>query len=488
MANKYKVVIGLEIHVQLTESPTKLFCQCKANYRNYPPNTNVCPVCLGMPGALPVVQEKPLIYSLAASIALGCKPSHIIVFTRKHYFYPDLPKNYQITEYEGAHGSPVCRGGVFTFLNPTDWAWKKVRIRRINLEEDPGRSIYEAGGIISSPIVKVDYNRSGVPLLEIVTEPDLSDPKEARALVEFILLTLEYLGIVNPRLEGAFRVDANISLEGGERVEIKNIGSAMDVEKALSYEIIRQKHILASGGKVRRETRHWDSQKGMTFSLRTKETEEEYLYFPDPDLPPIIVTEKLLRRARELIKILPDEVYTIITGHGIQKEIAWSITKSPHMAKLYLNASQYVNDKATLARLIGVDLKGELKEKGVENPSLVDLPGIDTIIRLVKMVEEKELTYDTIKGLVIPKLVENPGVELEAILPGKTTITEDLIIEVLENNNKAVCDYLRGKQKALNYLVGAVIRRLGKVAVDPREIREHIIKCIEKRMEKIECK
>ena len=471
-------MIGLEIHVQLTNSPTKLFCQCKAEYRQYPPNTNICPVCLGMPGALPVVQPVPLIYAVAASYALGCKPNPMIIFTRKHYYYPDLPKNYQITEFEGAHGAPVCKDGLFRYLDPNTWEWKSVRIRRINLEEDPGRSTYDKGGITRSPFVHVDYNRSGVPLLEIVTEPDLRSPREARALVEYLLLTLEYMGVMNPRLEGAFRVDSNISVGGGERVEVKNIGSTLDVEKAIRYEILRQSKIIETGGVVTRETRHWDSVKGITVPLRHKEEEEEYLYFPDPDLPPVPITPRVKRQAAELLRLTPADVYRKITGYGVKREIAWSITLVPALAKLYLRTASMAKDRILAAKLVGVDLKGELKEKGIEHPSENLLPKPDTIARLVNMVTDKELPYDTVKGIVLPRILDNPNVTLDQVIPKKASISEDLIIKILKENRRAVCDYLQGKKKALNYLVGVVIRTLGKVAVDPRELRNIIEKTI----------
>lgn len=211
-----KVTIGLEIHVQMSEAGSKLFCNCKADYRGLNVNTNVCPVCLGLPGALPVVSRRSVELALATSLALKCEIPKFIVFTRKHYFYPDLPKNYQISMIERAGGVPICRNGVISFLDPSRWEWKSCRIRRVNIEEDPGRTVYEEGGITGSPYALVDYNRSGVPLLEIVTEPDIETPRDARLLVEYLLLTLEYLGVTNPRLEGVFRVDANISLDGVE--------------------------------------------------------------------------------------------------------------------------------------------------------------------------------------------------------------------------------------------------------------------------------
>lgn len=472
------VKIGLEIHVQLSEAGTKLFCDCDSEYRKYRPNENVCPVCLGLPGALPVPGRRPVELALAAALALNCKPPRALVFTRKHYFYPDLPKNYQITQFEKVGGAPVCTGGYLDYLNPDDWSWRRVRIRRINLEEDPGRTYYE-GTILTSRYAYVDYNRSGVPLLEIVTEPDLRSPRDARVMVEYLLLTLEYLGATNPRLEGVFRVDANVSIEGGERVEIKNIGSTLDVERALKYEINRQRLIIERGGRVQRETRHWDAERGVTKPLRYKEEEEEYLYFPDPDLPPLLVTGDLLENVRSRLGWSPKKVYEEIVSKGVKREVAWSITSIPAASKLYLEAVKAGGDPKILARMIGVDLKGELRERGKDPYEPVNWPDAGKLARLSKLVEKGEYTYDSIKGLVIPKLVSNPRASLDEILPQKVGDITPLVEEVLRSEKTAVQDYLAGKEKALNYLVGAVMRRARRRALDPRRVRSELLKRLE---------
>lgn len=468
-----KARIGLEIHVQLTQAGTKLFCGCDSEYRKYPPNTNVCPVCLGLPGALPVPSRSAVVLALAAAMLLNCRIPKAIVFTRKHYFYPDLPKNYQITQYERAGGAPVCMGGVFEYLDPDSWVWRSVRIRRLNLEEDPGRSIYPEGSILSSPIVLVDYNRSGVPLLEIVTEPDLGSPREARALVEYLLLSLEYIGAVNPRLEGAFRVDANISLESGERVEVKNIGSTIEVERALAYEYRRQKLILEHGGKVERETRHWDAARRVTKPLRHKEEEEEYLYMPDPDLPPVL-TRPLLDEARARIKEQPRRVFEWITGRGVSREAAWSITQVLPAARVFMKAVEMGGDPRLLARIIGVDYKGVLKEidKDVYDPK--NWPSPQVFARLSQLVERGEYPLEALTGIVLPRLARDPKSSLQEILPERASGVRELVRSVIAENEKAVKDYFSGREKALDYLVGQVIRRVGKRAVDPRLVRKLI--------------
>ncbi len=473
------VRIGLEIHVQLSEAGTKLFCNCDSEYRKYKPNENVCPVCLGLPGALPVPGRRPVELALAAALALNCEPPRALVFTRKHYFYPDLPKNYQITQFEKVGGAPVCTGGYLDYLSPDDWEWRRVRIRRINLEEDPGRTVYE-GSILTSRYAYVDYNRSGVPLLEIVTEPDLRSPRDARVMVEYLLLTLEYLGATNPRLEGVFRVDANVSVEGGERVEIKNIGSTLDVEKALRYEINRQRLVLERGGRVERETRHWDAERGVTKPLRYKEEEEEYLYFPDPDLPPVLITSELLEAARRRVEEWsPRRVYEEILGLGVKREVAWSITSVPAAAKTYLSAVKAGGDPGILARIVGVDLKGELREQGRDPYDPASWPDPGKLAELSLLVAKGEYTYDAIRGLVLPRLASNPAASLKEVLPEKVEDLEPLVDEVLREEEKAVKDYLSGKKKALNYLVGAVMRRARKRALDPRKARELLLKKLE---------
>ncbi len=475
-----KPVIGLEVHVQLTGAGTKLFCSCDVDYRGKPPNTNVCPVCLGLPGALPVPNRRAVIQALATALLLNCRIPSAIVFTRKHYFYPDLPKNYQITQFERAGGSPVCTSGFLEYLDPDNWTWRTTRIRRINLEEDPGRSTYPGGSIVSSDTVLVDYNRSGVPLLEIVTEPDIPSPRSARAFVEYLLLNLEYIGAVNPRLEGAFRVDANISVEGGERVEIKNIGSTLEVERALYYEYKRQKLIIERGGKVERETRHWDAERRITRPLRHKEEEEEYLYMPDPDLPPLL-TKPLLDEARKLLSIKPRTLLDMISNDGSPLQVAWSIVQVKPAANLYMITRNKVRDRRILARLIGIDYKGALREAGKDPYDPRNWPKPEIIARLADLVSTGEYPPEAIRGLVLPMLARNPNLNIEKILPEKAYGLEDIVDQVIATNTKAVRDYYSGKSKAVDYLVGQVIRRLGRKAVDPRHVRRLLIDKLEKK-------
>jgi aspartyl-tRNA(Asn)/glutamyl-tRNA(Gln) amidotransferase subunit B len=309
--------IGLEIHVQITTLKTKLFCRCSADYRGAPPNTHVCPVCLGLPGALPTINRKAVEHAIAVCLALNGQVADELVFERKHYFYPDLPKNYQITQYT----KPICRGGYVEV--EVKGRSKKVRIRRINLEEDPGRIVYPSGSPLTSPYALVDYNRSGVALLEIVTEPDMESPEEASAFLEKLRSILEHLGVCDCGLEGAMRVDANVSIEGGERVEVKNIGSISEVERALRYEIVRHATTLMKGGRVARETRHWDPVRKVTVPARVKEYEEDYRYMPDPNLPPVPIPSELVEKIRAELPELPDErVKRLVSQYGLALKTA----------------------------------------------------------------------------------------------------------------------------------------------------------------------
>jgi aspartyl-tRNA(Asn)/glutamyl-tRNA(Gln) amidotransferase subunit B len=475
------VKIGLEVHVQLTEAGTKLFCGCKANYRGMEPNTNVCPVCLGLPGALPVPQRRPLLLAVAASLALNCEIPKRIVFTRKHYFYPDLPKNYQITQYKG-HGAPVCLRGKLRYLDPDEWSWKEVKISRINLEEDPGRSVYEKGGILRSRYVYVDYNRSGVPLLEIVTEPMLKSAREARRFVEALLLTLEYIGATNPRLEGAFRVDANVSVAGGERVEVKNIGSTLDLEKAINYEILRQKRIVENGGKVRRETRHWDPVKGVTRPLRYKEEESEYLYMPEPDIPPVPVAP-LLKEAKRLAKESPWKRFEELVSIGIPREHAWSIVQTKTSLELFLEALRRGGNAEILSKLVAVDLKGEMKKIGRAPYEIESWPPVDTLVKISQLVEMGSLTYDYVKLNIVPKLARDPKKPLEELLPKGKADPRILANLAIKYSEKAVKDFMNGRRKALEYIVGVGVSiALAKgLSVDPKEIRKEILKILSRK-------
>ncbi len=276
------VIVGLEVHCQL-DTKSKLFCGCSTDYRSDGPNTHVCPVCLGLPGAMPVLNKRAIEYAMRVAKALNCTVLHESEFSRKNYFYPDLDKAYQITQYD----KPLAEGG-YLEIEGDEGGEKRIRITRIHVEEDPGRLVH-MGNAERGKYSLVDYNRAGIPLIEIVSEPDMRSPKEARKFLNKLRATLEYLSVFDSDKEGSLRVDANISIKGSERVEVKNITSYKGVEKALTFEITRQKNVLRRGQKVDRETRHFLESRGITQSARSKELEHDYRYFPEPDLRPLHV-------------------------------------------------------------------------------------------------------------------------------------------------------------------------------------------------------
>ena len=277
-----QVIVGLEVHCQL-DTKSKLFCGCSTDYRSDGPNTHVCPVCLGLPGAMPVLNKRSIEYAMRVAKALNCTVLHESEFSRKNYFYPDLDKAYQITQYD----KPLAEGG-YLEIEADEGGEKRIRLTRIHVEEDPGRLVH-MGNTERGKYSLVDYNRAGIPLIEIVSEPDMRSPKEARKFLNKLRATLEYLSVFDSEKEGSLRVDANISIKGSERVEVKNISSYKGVEKALTFEITRQKNLLRRGQKVERETRHYLEARGVTQSSRSKEQEHDYRYFPEPDLRPLHV-------------------------------------------------------------------------------------------------------------------------------------------------------------------------------------------------------
>ena len=297
MSNNYDgVKIGLEIHCQLTALNTKMFCNCSSDYRGKSPNTLLCMVCTGLPGSLPVLNKRALEAAIKIGLALNCKISSNSNFFRKNYFYPDSPKNYQITQYDKAGGIAIANDGhVETNLGG-------VRITRIQMEEDPGKLQYE-GSITTSSNTLIDYNRAGISLVEIVTEPDIVSPKHAREFLNTIQSIVETIGECDSKLDGSMRADANVSISDGRRVEVKNITSFKEVERALNFEITRQKTIQAAS---KMETRHWDEVRRVTVTLRVKEDEEGYRYFPDPDLPPMVISDDYVDELRKSLPELPE--------------------------------------------------------------------------------------------------------------------------------------------------------------------------------------
>ncbi|HIH69412.1 Asp-tRNA(Asn)/Glu-tRNA(Gln) amidotransferase subunit GatB [Methermicoccus shengliensis] len=458
-----RVVIGLETHVQLNTLKSKMFCGCSTEYHDAEPNTHVCPVCLGLPGSLPVLNEGAVEAAIRVALALDCQIGEWTQFYRKNYYYPDLPKGFQISQYDypiGKHGHVEIEG---------DEGTKSVGITRVHMEEDPGRLVH-LGSIEHARYTLVDYNRSGMPLLEVVSEPDLSSPKEARRYLDKLRSILEYLEVFDADKEGAMRVDANISLEGGTRVEIKNISSHKGVERALHYEIVRQKNALRRGSKIVQETRHFDEARGVTVSLRTKERAEDYRYFPEPDLVPLRIKEEWVSNIAKSLPELPDEKRErFIAQYGIAPTHARSLTSDIRLANLFERVAGQC-DPALSAAWIADVIKGELNYRGLPSDAL----DAAHIVDVLKMLQRGEISDRAAVQVIRTCLDENLSPEQVVEREGLRKAGEDelkpVVERVLADNQRAVSDYFAGKPQAINYLVGQVMS-LTKGRADPKVAR-----------------
>ncbi len=463
------VVIGLEVHVQLNKLRTKLFCSCPLDYYGEEPNSHVCPVCLGLPGAMPVLNKEALKAAIKVALALNAEINPVMRFDRKNYFYPDLPKGFQISQYD----MPFAWGGYL--IIETENGEKKVTLKRIHMEEDPGKLTYR-GSITTAKYSLIDYNRSGVPLLEIVTEPVLNSPKEARAFLNNLRIILEYLEVFDGDLEGAMRVDANISIAGGGRVEIKNISSFKGVEKALTYEITRQRNLLRRGKAVRRETRHFDEANNITVSLRGKEEEQDYRYFPEPDLVPII-TEDFIKEVRKTLPEMPWEKRDrLIKQYNLSFEKAKILVLDPKMADYFEEVAKKIDAKIAARWIVDV-LRGELNYRGWSFKEAEKRMPIKEFVRLLEYFTRDEITEKGVVEVIRTKLDEGGRVD-EIIRKKKLfSIPKEEIVrlckEAIERNPKAVEDYKSGKKQAANFLVGFVMK-MTKGRADPGETAKMI--------------
>ena len=465
--NRNKILIGLEVHTQLTSMKTKLFCGCSSDYRGKDPNTLVCPVCFGIPGALPVLNKKAVEFAVMAALALNCKISERMFFFRKNYYYPDMPKNFQISQYDRAGGVPLAVDGSLHI--EVGKKRKKIRISRVHLEEDPGRLVH-LGPIDQSPYTLVDYNRSGIALLEVVTDPDLDSPKEARIFLQKLRSILEHLEIFDGGLEGAMRCDANISLAGGTRVEIKNISSFKEVERALSFEIMRQKDLLEKGLAVRRETRHWDETRRITITLRTKEEEHDYRYFPEPDLVPIVITKDFIEKVKEEIPELPEaRIQRFTTTYSIPQYDAEVLVSDKALADFFERSVKLYNRPKEVSNWMMSDLLRCLYENNLELPESKITP--EHLIEMIRLIDEGVIS-GKIGKRVLPEIVltgRRPWQIVEE--KGWVKITSREALEktadrVFKENPKAVKDALLD-EKAVNFLVGQLMKAT-KGKADPQ--------------------
>ncbi|MEM0315262.1 MAG: Asp-tRNA(Asn)/Glu-tRNA(Gln) amidotransferase subunit GatB [Archaeoglobaceae archaeon] len=458
------VIIGLEVHAQMNKLKSKLFCSCSTTYHKSPPNTHVCPVCLGMPGAMPVVNREAIKAGIKVALALNAEVQPMIVFDRKNYFYPDLPKNFQISQYD----RPLALGGYVTI--ESDGKEKKITLKRIHIEEDPGKLSYR-GSITTANYSLIDYNRSGMPLLEIVTEPVISSPREARTFLNKLRMVLEYLNVFDGELEGAMRVDANISIAGGARVEIKNISSFKGVEKALNYEIMRQKNLLKRGKAVVRETRHFDESQEITVSLRSKEEEQDYRYFPEPDLP-VIYTSELVKEVEGTLPEMPEEKRERLKReYGIAENYAKVLILDLKMADYFEKVAKLVDPKLAVTWVVDV-LRGELNYRDWTFYDCFKVFSPEEFAKLLKLFIEERITEKGVVEVIRTKL--DKGGDIEKIVAEKGLFAipkseiERFCREAIEENPKAVQDYYSGKKQALNFLVGQVMKKT-RGRADPEE-------------------
>ncbi len=479
-SDDYTVVIGLEVHVQL-ETDTKIFCGC-ATDPEAEPNTNVCPVCLGLPGALPVLNEAAVTAAIKVTKALNGSIPETTRFHRKNYYYPDLPKNFQITQYE----DPICQGGHVEVEHEGDR--RTIGIRRAHLEEDPGSLRHVGGSIDTADYTLIDYNRAGTPLLEIVTEPDFRAPGEVRAFLTKLTEMLEYLDVFDTSRDGSLRVDANISLveetavdTNGEidtaaladanRTEVKNISSHKGAERALAYEVTRQKNALRRGRAVDQETRHWDESKGITVGMRSKEAEKDYRYFEEPDIPPLSIadwTEEIT------IPELPEQRrHRFVEEYGLTPDDAEKLTVTRSVADFY-EAVAADFDPAFAASWIADTLLGELHYRDLTMTDIDDR--FDEIRRLLRLIDEEAITEKNAHEVVLRTMLD-AGTDPETIVEqeGLGKSDDDAIAtaveEVITENPDAVSDYHAGEDGAINYLVGQVMQATGGSA-DPGTVNE----------------
>lgn len=463
-----ETVIGLEVHVQLN-TKTKLFCSCTTESSK--PNSSTCPICLGMPGAKPSLNEKAVELAVKVATALGCRVNVEFFFSRKTYFYPDLANNFQITQYElpiGVNGFLKLKSG------------KKISLKRIHLEEDPAALVHEKG-LGESEFVLVDYNRSGTPLLEIVSDPVIESAEEAREFLNELLTSLQYLNVFVPG-KNTLKTDSNISLKGGERVEVKNISSIKAVEKALGFEILRQKNNLKEGKKIERETRAFDEATQTTRTLRTKETEEDYGYITEPNLSQIILSKKFLGKIRkEIPELHSEKAKRFVKKYKISEESAWILCSDLDLSNLFEEVAKKVSPSLTalflqreLLSILNYD-DLSIKEAKIDSKKLAGL---------LMLLEKKKITEKSAKDAMIKAVHEK-------IDPVKYIIShnfvkemsekeiEKIVDKILSANPDAVKDYLAGEKKSLNFLVGKVLKET-KGKAEPRLVQEKVLKFLKK--------
>ncbi|RZD46351.1 MAG: Asp-tRNA(Asn)/Glu-tRNA(Gln) amidotransferase GatCAB subunit B [Thaumarchaeota archaeon] len=444
--------IGLEIHCQLTNLQSKLFCSCKANYREFAPNENICPVCAGIPGSLPRLNQEAVKKATMIAMALNCSTPEKIAFFRKNYFYPDLPKNFQITQLNIYGDTSVGGTGTISIGD------KKIRITRIQLEEDPGRIIYE-GSSSKNQITLVDYNRAGTPLVEIVTEPDFETPREVRDFLNILSDLLKNLGVADPSLEGAMRADANVSVRGGNKVEIKNIGSFHDLEKASHFEITRQESLHDRDIPIAQETRHWDDKRKITVSSRSKEEDLDYRYFLEGDIPWVKINSEI----RDELKLkMPESISSkkerYISKYKISTQVADVLSSDKFYSDLFEKAHTESNAKE-VANIITTELMGleDTREKRETSKlTAIHLKELADAIQtgIVSRNSSKNALHEILKtGKTVSVVIS----ELDL---GNVSDESELIqiVEKIITDEPQAVEQAKSNIQTINYLVGKVMQ------------------------------
>jgi len=467
---EYEAVIGLEVHLHL-KTKTKAFCGCSTEFGREP-NSEACPVCLGFPGSLPVLNKVALDYAVKVGIALDCAVQEFTKFDRKHYYYPDLPKNYQISQYD----LPLSKDGFLDIY--LESGVKRIRIKRVHLEEDAGKLIHEQTESL------VDFNRAGIPLLEIVSEPDINSPQEAYEYLTSLKSIIEYLDVSDCDMEkGSLRCDANISIRKkgasglGVKTELKNMNSFKAVKDALAFEIERQTEVLSGGGNIFQETRLWDVKELKTLTMRTKEEAKDYRYFPEPDLPPFIIAKEKIEKIKKAIPELPrQKLLRLIKDYGISEYVARILVfsrRDADYAEECLKAYQDKDKKAVGNWFIGP----LLSEANSRNCAISDL-GVSPrgLLELINFVESQAISNLSAKS-VLTEMIDT-GKSPSAVIKEKNLIQisdaaslNSIVEEVIKENPRSVNDYKAGKESAMMFLVGQAMKK-SQGKANPKAVQE----------------